>query len=188
MRKTFYILLAGSLALVTMVTAFFIFKAWYKPSVIDTSFSLIKMEVPDLIREADTIVIGSVEKKFPPYKGEIRGEREEDPIIDMVFSETIIKVERYLKNPQPEEEITIVTYGGEVGDIVVHVGAGADFEPGEKVLVFLIKRPQLKGKYEVCGMLQGKYSIKGEKAINKDSSRNTSLKLLEDEIERALKG
>lgn len=106
---------------------------------------MIKMDIDDLIRESDVILIGRV-TEIKTHLGE-----------KMIYRRVEIKVERYLKNPSDSSEVFVRVLGGEIGEIGVWVEDQPSFHLFEEVLVFL--RGDLEGDYRVVGGPQGKFTL-----------------------------
>ncbi len=77
--------------------------------------------------------------------------------------------------------VTVVVPGGEVGETGLGVEHAAQFEVGEKVIVFL--RPSEDSTYWVTGWEQGKYTVEDGQVKEK----RISVSAFEDEIRKALK-
>lgn len=98
---------------------------------------------------AETIVLGTVRQVGRAGWNTADGSRAADVSPramerdkSQIYRTVVIDVERYLKNPQPANEVAIMALGGTVGtDSIVWRSNIQDYEPGERVLVFLYKRP-----------------------------------------------
>jgi hypothetical protein len=144
----------------------------------------------ELAREADTILIGMVED----IRTELwpRGAERLHPLVKIVKASVV----EYIKNPLADRIIEVRLNGEGYADIP-GVGRGvkitpppweADFKVGEKVLLFLDfdEGNVLGDGYYTVGGFQGKYSIVGDLAVNRDTSRNMQLSELLQIIKNAL--
>lgn len=139
-------------------------------------WSLPGKDIPDLTKEAGTIVIGTVQGKIGSVEdnSEWRGAD--------VYTDFAVTPKRFLKNPQPEKELVVRLAGGIAKCRAVKVEGEASLESGETVLLFLGKARD--GEWTVVGASQGKYKLSGGKAINLYSEKPRSV--LEKEILRVL--
>jgi hypothetical protein len=81
-----------------------------------------------------------------------------------IYTDVIIGVGEYLKNAQLSEEITARVIGGRVSEYTIIVEDGAEFEPGEKVLLFLTTKDPFtenpgQEHFSVTGWICGKFKI-----------------------------
>jgi hypothetical protein len=72
-----------------------------------------------------------------------------------------LDVEQVLKGPAANV-VTVVQPGGDAGGVVATVAGAPNFAPGERVLVFLSRRPD--GDLRVAHLYQGKFSIEPDAA------------------------
>jgi hypothetical protein len=99
-----------------------------------------------------------------------------------IFTRITLRVDEALKGSLPVTgEIYVVVPGGEVEETGLKVEHAAQFETGEKAIVFL--NPEEDSAFNVTGWEQGKYTIENEKI------RETGLSVDEfkKEIRQALK-
>lgn len=156
---------------------------WYiisQPKTITVSGILVTMDVPELTKNSDTIVMGTVKKRLPS-----RWDRS-DPEEPVIYTDVIIEIEEYLKNPLDQREVTIQLLGGKVGNVNMEAMDEATLNLGEKVLLFLKKNKE--GNFVVLGAMQGKYTIDEATgmAVNEDTARNLPIKQLKTQIEEAM--
>ncbi|WP_440947841.1 hypothetical protein ACSAZL_06220 [Methanosarcina sp. T3] len=146
-----------------------------------------------LANKSDVIVIGEVKEILPGKWTTANGKK---PIIvddERIYTDVIIGVEEYLKNPQLSEEITVRVMGGEVGEDRVIVTDEAEFEPGEKVLLFLTREDPFTEKlggehFRVTSWAHGKFKIVDDHAIRPkvmEGYRNISLQELREVIQES---
>lgn len=108
--------------------------------------TLLKMDFPDLAREANHIVIGTVT--------DVEGEW--DSSFRFIHTNVTLSVQRSLRGAAPSE-IVLRTPGGVIGGEGQVADGAATFERGEKVLVFLARDED--GVLTVLGWTQGKSRI-----------------------------
>jgi hypothetical protein len=108
--------------------------------------TLVKMDFPTLVREANYIVVGTVTA--------IDGDWDED--LNFIHSSVTIAVERSYRGNTPDTLI-VRTPGGQVAGVAQHAHGAPSFEIGERVLVFLTSWEDGDGK--VLGYEQGKSRV-----------------------------
>jgi hypothetical protein len=91
---------------------------------------MIKLTTDDLVEHSDAIIIGEVIDILPSRKVDCRGD-------DMVITDVVIKVERYLYGNSQSPYIAVMVFGGQVGDTKVWVEDQPVFTLGEKAALFL---------------------------------------------------
>lgn len=128
------------------------------------------LNISYLAEGSDVIVMGEVKEILPSRWTTADGKR---PILldrEKIYTDVIIRVDDYLKNPQPTKEITVRTLGGTVGeDRMINLDE-AEFEPNEKVLLLLTTEDpfskDIGGQhYRVIGWMHGKFKITNNHAI-----------------------
>lgn len=142
-----------------------------KSMTISTSSLLEAYTHEDLSNHSDTIVQGTVKEILPSKWNTIDGKQPNKPLtklipgVDVIYNDNIIKVDKYLKNPQSSKEVIVRTFGGTVGNVTIKSEDDPSFEPGEKVLLYLSKdtSPYTDNigpdHFMVTGLLQGKYKL-----------------------------
>lgn len=105
------------------------------------------LSIRELTTAADTIVIGRV--------AAVRGEAAAAGPITRVD----LDVEQPLKGV-PGPALTILQSGGEAAGVASSVAGAATFVAGERVLMFLTRRPD--GALRVAHLYQGKFSIEAD--------------------------
>jgi hypothetical protein len=68
--------------------------------------------------------------------------------------------------------LTFTQLGGRVGGDTSIVGGGASFEPGERVLVFLARRPD--GSLRLADLIHGKFTIVRDPATGRDYAQRAT--------------
>jgi len=96
-------------------------------------------EIPFQVNHSDRIVIGTVKELHPSLE----------------YTDVIISVDEWLKNPLPKNEITVRT---EQGTVAITMGA-ANFSVGEKVLLMLNDDNIEKGRFKMVFMELGKHPV-----------------------------
>lgn len=115
------------------------------------------LSIRELTLAADTVVIGRI--------GSTRGETSADG--SAIVTRVLVDVEQALKG-SPGPALTIVQPGGESGGVVATVAGGPTFAPGERVLLFLSRRPD--GALRVAHVHQGKFSIEPDPATGQPAA------------------
>jgi len=108
--------------------------------------TLVKMSFGDLARDADAVVVGTV----------ISIEGEWGPDLNFIRSNVTLQVERQFRG-QTADTIVLRNPGGFVGGEGQRAHGAAEFEVGEKVLVFLTTWED--GTPKVLGYAQGKSRV-----------------------------
>jgi hypothetical protein len=111
-----------------------------------------KMELPDLVRNSDSIVQGRVEQVYTRW----------DEKLKVAFTFVSVYVDDPLKGAR-RRTVLIQLLGGKVGSLVQTVAGMPRFNRGDAVIVFLKDRNN--GSFEVVGMNQGKYDIVNDFAV-----------------------
>jgi hypothetical protein len=105
------------------------------------------MTADDLVKRADAIIVGKVTA--------LRSEWSSDR--SRIYTRVTLGVDQYLKGKGESRYITIITPGGEIGDVGELYTHMPTFRNEENVVVFVEKDKQ--GNYRVAGGNQGKYTI-----------------------------
>lgn len=135
----------------------------------------------ELSNHSDMILMGTVKKTLQSKWNTIDGKQPNKPLnelipgVDVIYTDTIINVDKYLKNPQSSQEVIIRTFGGTVGNVTIKSEDDPSFEPGEKVFLYLSKdtSPYTANfgpdHFMVTGFLQGKFKLTDDgKAVRSD--------------------
>jgi hypothetical protein len=104
-----------------------------------------KLPMKDLVRKADTIVLGTV----------IRQESAWDVDHTAIYTDVTLVVERVLVGT-PAVVVTLRVAGGVVGNMGMRTSNDAVFREGEQVIVFL---DTTASPYSVVGLQQGKFTV-----------------------------
>ena len=157
-----------------------------EPTNIGVNVDFIHYNHKELSNHSDTIVIGTVQKTLPSKWNTIDGKQLNKPVselipgVDVIYTDIIINVDRYLKNPLSSKEVIIRTFGGTVGNVSMTSDAEPKFETGEKILLYLSKdtNPSTKNigseHFIVTDFYEGKFTLTDDgKAIGYDE--NTTL-------------
>ena len=114
--------------------------------------TVIRMDLPALVEESDSIVQGQVEGVDSRWDEQNR----------TIFTYISIKVREPLKaNPGPT--VVIRQLGGKVGTMHLSVMGMPVFRTGEEVILFLKRNPE--PTYHVVGLSQGKYRTENDTAV-----------------------
>ena len=99
----------------------------------------------ELSNYSDTIVIGTVKEILPPRWNTVDGKQPNKPLTeidhlnDTIYTDIVISVDEYLKNPLSSNEVIIRSIGGTTENISMTSDAEPSFKTGEKVLLYLSK-------------------------------------------------
>jgi len=147
-----------------------------KPVVIRVmgSFGEDVLSVEELAKESDVVVIGRVREILPARWDTADGRQPAELSGHKIYTDVVVEVEEYLKNPQPEKMITVRTEGGRAGNVEMITG-DASFTRGERVVLFLWKSPS--GVYVVKGGAFGKFSVVNNTAIRSEKADGTEIPL-----------
>jgi len=119
---------------------------------------MVRKSIEELTSQADSILIGKVEKI------ESRWNEEKT----LIYTYVTISVKQYTKalsGAGEVQEIIIRVRGGEVGDIGLRVSDTPQFREGEEVFLFL--RMEEVPVFLVAGLFQGKYTIEEGRVKNR---------------------
>jgi len=142
----------------------------------------------ELSKFSDTIIIGTVKEILSPKWNTVDGKqpnKARNKLIreNTIYTDIIINVDEYLKNPLSSKEVTVRTIGGKIGNINLTTDADPGFKVGEKTLLFLSKDNSSDTKdfgpehFIVTNFYRGKYTLTDDgKAITPDE--NTTLEEL----------
>ncbi|WP_244603371.1 hypothetical protein [Methanococcoides sp. NM1] len=124
----------------------------------------------DLSDRSDVILIGTVKEILPCKWNTVDGERPTDDIYDLgwnvlIYTDVVVSVDQYLKNPLSEKEVIVRTQGGDDGYVIMDVEDEPSFASGEKVLLYLTNDTYPPTKdfgpehFVVTGVSQGKFTL-----------------------------
>ena len=114
--------------------------------------TVVKMDLPALVGESDTIVQGRVAQEYSQWDAQMK----------LVFTYVNIQVDDPLKGAR-RQNVVIRQLGGRVGGLNMSVAGMPKFNVGNEVIVFLKSNPE--GTYQVVGLNQGKYDIVNDFAV-----------------------
>ncbi|KKG14681.1 hypothetical protein EO98_17400 [Methanosarcina sp. 2.H.T.1A.6] len=150
---------------------------------IDICIDFIPYTHEELRDKSDTIVIGTVKEILPPRWNTIDGKKPKKLLKkleypdDIIYTDIVISIDEYLKNPLSSRELIVRVTGGTVGDFSMTTDADPSFNAGEKVLLYLRKdtNPNTKDigheHFIVTDFYRGKYTLTGDgKAITHDET------------------
>ncbi len=119
---------------------------------------MLRKSIEELTSQADSILIGKVEKIESRWN-------EEKTLIYTYVTISVSQYTKALSSANQFEEIIVKVRGGEVGDIGLRVSDTPEFRVGEEVFLFL-KREEVS-TFLVAGLFQGKYTIEDGIARNR---------------------
>ncbi len=173
-------ILIACLLLVVLISGLVVWKVFSKPQRQVVHGILVKMDLPSLVKSADLVVTGRVKDKRLSAKDNSTFR------ISPVYTDFTLEVEQVLKNKNKQKpvqsELIVRLAGGKTSDLWVEVEDEAQLEPEEKVLLFLRKDPEHSNVWSVVGMAQGKFKIKGNKALNQLDNQEYELEFLKEQI------
>jgi hypothetical protein len=110
--------------------------------------------IEQLAQAADVVAIGEV--------GAVTGEWA--PGRATIQTRVVLTAVELLKGTEPAP-LTFTHLGGRVGDEASAIGGGPQFQPGDRVLVFLGRRPH--GSLRMADLNYGKFEIVGDAATGR---------------------
>lgn len=120
----------------------------FSTTAVSTSWDPEAGEIPYQANHSDRIVVGTVKSASSGFD----------------YTDVVISVDEWLKNPLPRNEITIRT---EWGTNAFTVGA-AKFSVGEKAILMLKDEDVEKGRFRMLNMELGKHNISDRDAVVKE--------------------
>ncbi len=115
-----------------------------EPISIDINIDFEPYNHEELRDYSDTIVVGTVKEILPPKWNTADGKQPNKAIAELnnenvIYTDIIVSVDEYLKNPLSSKEIIVRITGGTIGKISMSTDADPSFKMGEKVLIYLSK-------------------------------------------------
>lgn len=154
-----------------------------EPAGINICIDFIPYTHEELRDNSDIIVTGTVKEILPPRWNTIDGKQPHKLIYniehpdDVIYTDIVISVNEYLKNPLSSKELIVRVTGGMVGDFSMTTDADPRFNASEKVLLYLRKdsNPSTKDigheHFIVTDYYRGKYTLTDDgKAITPDET------------------
>lgn len=137
----------------------------------------------ELKDNSDTIVMGTVKETLPPRWNTADGKKPNKLLNkleypdDIIYTDIVISVDEYLKNPLSSRELIVRVTGGTVGDFSMTTDADPLFNTSEKVLLYLSKDESSSTgnigpeHFIVTDFYRGKYTLTEDgKAITPDET------------------
>ena len=163
------------------------------PLYCESSASFVPLNDKQLSSETDTTFVGIVKKILPSKWNTADGKRPgntDDAFSPscLIYTDIIISVDEYLKNPLSSKEVKVRVEGGTVGNDTLIASYEPSLESGEKVLLYLMKddNPGTKDidpdHFRVTGFIQGKYTLTDDGKATRPG-KNTTL----DELSSTIK-
>lgn len=125
----------------------------------------VRKDIKNFAQDVDVILIGTVKSISSPYQTG-----------NTIYSDIIIQVDRYLKNPQPNNELTIKREGGQFGNLKVIAEDQPQFVVDEQVLLFL--GTTSAKDFVVYAGDYGKFTIDNNIAIGSENERSSLVNLI----------
>lgn len=148
MNKISAYILLGILALVLFSNA-----------AVSTLWDPVAQEIPYQVNHSDRIITGTVKELRPGFE----------------YTDVVISMDEWLKNPLPRDEITVRT---ERGTVAIIIGA-ANFSVGEKALLMLKDVDAEKGSFSMPFMELGKRPVSDRDAVIKAITEQEKAKAAE---------
>lgn len=117
--------------------------------------------VEQLARRADVVVIGEVVSAVGAW----------NTIRTTISTHIELAVAETLKGTAGQTQ-RFMQLGGQVGDTISTVAGAATFAPGERVLIFLERRPD--GSLEIADPLHGAFRVERDAATGRDDAVRTT--------------
>lgn len=140
--------------------------------------SLVPYTPHDLDNNSMLVIKGTVKEILPPKWNTVNGKQPNKSVDDLnpndlIYTDVIVSVDKYLKKPSSSNEITVRVIGGTIEDISMTTDYEPSFKTGEKVLLYLSKDQYTATNnvgsehLVVTGCLQGKFTLTDNgKAVN----------------------
>lgn len=153
-----------------------------EPIIISSESVSLKCSHEDLNNYSDVVVIGTVKKTLPSKWNTIDGKQPDKelndliPGVDVIYTDTVVNVDKYLKNPLSSKEIVVRRFIGTVGNVSIESDDEPSLKPGEKVLLYLSKDTSLytnvgSEHFLITGASQGKFKLTDDgKAVRPDET------------------
>ncbi|MBF0566042.1 MAG: hypothetical protein HQK89_12445 [Nitrospirae bacterium] len=138
------------------------------------AYTAVGMSTEEIAKSSDVVIVGVVDKVKSVW------DKKEGTII----SNADVKVKEVIKGKLDKKLVKVEYEGGTVGDISFHLSSGVSFTKGEEVIVFLkVKNGKPAGSpYLVYGDVQGKYTVKKDKAEKNVSSLESNLENVDAKV------
>ena len=141
-----------------------------EPIGVDICIDFVPYNHEELRSHSDMIVIGTVKEILPSKWNTIDGKQPDKPISklyfeNIIYTDIIISVDEYLKNPLSSRDVVVRVTGGTVGNVKMTTDADPSFKTGEKVLIYLNKDDNSNTKdfgpehFIVTNFYRGKYTL-----------------------------
>jgi hypothetical protein len=141
---------------------------------ITVNISFMRFDLNEFVEVSDVILEGQVIDILPSQIGFSPVYYSDHPII---YTDIIIKVDKYLYGYFQPEKIAVRITGGRIENKIFITEYEADFSKGENVLLFLFRESNYEmtpvpegiepqAYYKTMRLYQGKFTIDGDKATN----------------------
>jgi hypothetical protein len=112
-------------------------------TVFSMNVNFIHYTTEELSNHSDTILIGTVKEILPSKWNTIDGKQPNKPLTeidllnDIIYTDVVVSVNEYLKNPLSSDEVIVRITDGTIGNVSVTSDAEPKFGKGEQVLLYL---------------------------------------------------
>lgn len=159
-----------------------------KPLQVSSSLSTPLYTYEDLSNNSDYIIMGTVKEVLPSKWNSIDGKKPDANVevspYNLIYTDIVISVDKYLKNPFSSKEVIVRVDGGTVGNDSLAAEDEPSFKVGEKVLLYLYKdtSPGTKNigpeHFKITGFRQGKFTLNEDGRAISDEGKTTNLSIL----------
>jgi hypothetical protein len=109
--------------------------------------TFVAMSADELVSQADAVVVGQVIDRVSAWTESGR----------LIYTDNTVAVETVVIG-EAAAFVTVRTFGGQVGDVIVEAHGFPKFEDGERVLLFLARDEEV-GAIRVLGHQQGQFRV-----------------------------
>lgn len=139
------------------------------------STTLMKAELPELVQNADLIVLGTITGSECSW---MLGDGDQK----LIYTTYTLEVEESLKGTTAENRITFKVIGGEVNDVVLNVPSTPHYDIGERV-VLLLGSDGVNRLSDVVGWTQGSFHVVDGMVVEQGTTLDDFLARLSDYVQ-----
>jgi len=133
---------------------------------------MVKIPLEQLTKDANYIVIGKVKDMHSEWNADRT----------LIYTYVTISIREYVKGTLNQKIFTIRHIGGIVGNIGMWQSDTPRFSKNQEVLLFL--KPTGKNIFRIAGRLQGKYTIKDDRILEKNMAVSNFVKQIKKIMQR----
>ncbi len=157
-----------------------------EPITLYMGISVAQMDLDELIKDSELIVIGRVDEVYPGRWSTPNGKSpSRDAALDfIIITDVNFQIEQVLKGKIIETNIRVREFGGQAGQDALIISAGEHYDLGQNYVLFLIEDTGLTadiepGHFISLGGAQGVYKIESDRATPFHGSADQSLSIEE---------